>query len=102
VVLIGAGGVGLSGLHVAPSVLPAKLIVADTDPAKRGIARQAGAFATIDNGEPDAVAQVIELSGGGARGSIDFVGAPRASPCRPRRRARTRPSTAESKRTPAG
>jgi D-arabinose 1-dehydrogenase-like Zn-dependent alcohol dehydrogenase len=78
-VLIGAGGVGLSGLHIAPSVVPAKLIVADVDPQKRGIARQAGAFPTIDNSEPDAVAKVIELTGGGARASIDFVGAPQTA-----------------------
>ena len=78
-VLIGAGGVGLSGLHIAPSVVPAKLIVADVDPQKRGIARQAGAFATIDNGEPDAVAKVMELTGGGARAAIDFVGAPQTA-----------------------
>jgi D-arabinose 1-dehydrogenase-like Zn-dependent alcohol dehydrogenase len=78
-VLIGAGGVGLSGLHIAPSVVPAKLIVADVDPRKRGIARQAGAFATIDNSEPDAVAKVMELTGGGARASIDFVGAPQTA-----------------------
>lgn len=78
-VLIGAGGVGLSGLHIAPSVVPARLIVADVDPQKRGIARQAGAFETIDNSEPDAVAKVIELTGGGARASIDFVGAPQTA-----------------------
>jgi D-arabinose 1-dehydrogenase-like Zn-dependent alcohol dehydrogenase len=78
-VLIGAGGVGLSGLHIAPSVVPARLIVADVDPQKRGIARQAGAFETIDNSDPDAVAKVIELTGGGARASIDFVGAPQTA-----------------------
>jgi D-arabinose 1-dehydrogenase-like Zn-dependent alcohol dehydrogenase len=78
-VLIGAGGVGLSGLHIAPSVVGARLIVADVDPQKRGIARQAGAFATIDNSEPDAAAKVIELTGGGARAAIDFVGAPQTA-----------------------
>jgi D-arabinose 1-dehydrogenase-like Zn-dependent alcohol dehydrogenase len=77
--LIGAGGVGLSGLHIAPSVVPAKLIVADVDPQKRGIARQAGAYETIDNSDPDAVAKVIELTGGGVRASIDFVGAPQTA-----------------------
>jgi len=77
--LIGAGGVGLSGLHIAPSVVPAKLIVADIDPQKRGIARQAGAYETIDNSDPDAVAKVIELTGGGVRASIDFVGAPQTA-----------------------
>jgi D-arabinose 1-dehydrogenase-like Zn-dependent alcohol dehydrogenase len=79
VVLIGAGGVGLSGVHIAPSVVPAKLIVADIDAQKRGIARQAGAFATVDNSEPDAVAKVIELTGGGARAAVDFVGAPQTA-----------------------
>jgi D-arabinose 1-dehydrogenase-like Zn-dependent alcohol dehydrogenase len=78
-VLIGAGGVGLSGLHIAPSVVAARLIVADVDPQKRGIARQAGASATIDNSEPDAVAKVMELTGGGARAAIDFVGAPQTA-----------------------
>jgi D-arabinose 1-dehydrogenase-like Zn-dependent alcohol dehydrogenase len=74
--LIGAGGVGQSALHIAPALTEAKLLVADVDPAKRAIARQAGAFATIDNGAPDAVAKVLELTGGGARAAIDCVGAP--------------------------
>jgi D-arabinose 1-dehydrogenase-like Zn-dependent alcohol dehydrogenase len=75
-VLIGAGGVGLSALHMAPSVTPAHVLVADVDPEKRGIARQAGASETIDNSRPDAVARVMETTGGGARAAIDFVGAP--------------------------
>lgn len=75
-VLIGAGGVGLSGLHIASAVTPAKVIVADVDADKRGIARQAGAHDTIDNSEPDAVKKVLEMTGGGARAAIDFVGRP--------------------------
>ena len=51
--MIGAGGVGLSGVQIAPAVVPARLIVADVDPEKRAVARQAGAFETIDNGEPE-------------------------------------------------
>ena len=76
VVLIGAGGVGLSGVHIAPSVVDAKVLVADVDPEKRAVARQAGAFDTIDNGEPDAAKKVLEMTKGGARAAIDFVGAP--------------------------
>ena len=75
-VLIGAGGVGLSALHIAPSVVPARTIVADVDAEKRSIARQAGAFETIDNRAEDAAARVMELTGGGAKAAIDFVGAP--------------------------
>jgi D-arabinose 1-dehydrogenase-like Zn-dependent alcohol dehydrogenase len=74
-VTIGAGGVGLSGVHIAPALSDAKLIVADVDPEKRAVARQAGAHETVDNGDPDAVAKVKELSQGGVKAVIDFVGA---------------------------
>jgi D-arabinose 1-dehydrogenase-like Zn-dependent alcohol dehydrogenase len=77
--LIGAGGVGLSALHMARCVTPARVLVADVDARKRGVARQAGASETIDNGQPDAVARVMEATGGGARAAIDFVGAPATS-----------------------
>lgn len=75
-VVIGAGGVGLSGIHLAPAMTEARVIVADIDAEKRSVARQAGAYETIDNGDPDAVAKVMELTKGGARAAIDFVGAP--------------------------
>ena len=75
-VTIGAGGVGLSGVHIAPALTDAKLVVADVDPEKRAVARQAGAHETVDNGDPDAAAKVKELSGGGVKAAIDFVGAP--------------------------
>ena len=32
---------------------------------------------TVDNGSPDALAKVIEQSGGGVAGAIDFVGSPK-------------------------
>ncbi len=75
-VTIGAGGVGLSGVHIAPALTDAKLVVADVDPEKRAVARQAGAHETVDNSDPDAVAKVKELSQGGVKAVIDFVGAP--------------------------
>ena len=74
--IIGAGGVGMSAVHFAGSVVKAKVIVADVDGDKRAAARQAGAWQTIDNSEPDAIARVVEMTGGGAAASIDFVGAP--------------------------
>jgi D-arabinose 1-dehydrogenase-like Zn-dependent alcohol dehydrogenase len=57
-------------------VTPARLMVADVDPEKRGVARQSGAVETIDNAAPGAVEKVLNLSGGGVRGAIDFVGGP--------------------------
>jgi len=75
-VTIGAGGVGLSAVHLAAAVTPARLIVAEIDGTKRAAARQAGARETVDNGAPDAVRKVLELTGGGAAATIDFVGRP--------------------------
>ena len=73
--MIGAGGVGLSAVHMVKELTPAKLIVADIDTDKRAMAKAAGAFDVIDNGDPDADAKLLELTGGGARAAIDFVGA---------------------------
>lgn len=75
-VIVGAGGVGLSAVMLAKHVTKAKIVVADTDPEKRSVARQAGADETIDNSQPDAIQKVHEMSGGGVRGVIDFVGRP--------------------------
>ncbi|WP_416898512.1 MAG: alcohol dehydrogenase [Minwuia sp.] len=76
VVIVGAGGVGLSAVMLAKHVTKAKIIVADTDPEKRSVARQAGAHDTIDNGQPGAADKLKEMCGGGVRGVIDFVGRP--------------------------
>jgi len=73
--MIGAGGVGLSAVHMVKELTPAKLIVADIDPEKRAMAKAAGAFEVIDNGDGEAVDKLLELTGGGARAAIDFVGA---------------------------
>jgi propanol-preferring alcohol dehydrogenase len=75
-VIIGAGGVGGSAVHIAPAAVAGKVVVADIDAQKRAHARQMGAVATIDNAAPDAVKQVMEATGGGAAAAIDFVGSP--------------------------
>ena len=76
IVIIGAGGVGLSTVRLAPAVVGAKIVVADVDPVKRAAAREAGADDVIDNGAPGAAAAVRKLTGGGAAAAIDFVGSP--------------------------
>jgi D-arabinose 1-dehydrogenase-like Zn-dependent alcohol dehydrogenase len=78
-VIIGAGGVGLSAVHIARAMLRGKMIVADIDGTKRAAARQAGAVETIDNSAPDAIKKLRELTGGGAAATLDFVGAPATS-----------------------
>ena len=76
-VIIGAGGVGGSAVHVAPAAVDAKIFVADIDAQKRAQARQMGAHDTIDNGTPDAIRETIKTTGGGAAAAIDFVGSPK-------------------------
>ena len=73
--MIGAGGVGLSGLYMAKELTQAKIIVADIDPEKRAIAKEAGAFAVVNNGAEDVVSKVMDITGGGVRAAIDFVSA---------------------------
>ena len=76
VVVIGAGGVGLNAIHIAPSVIGGNVIAADIDSSKRSAAEAAGAIAVIDNAAPDAVKKLRELTSGGAAAAIDFVGSP--------------------------
>ena len=76
VVLIGAGGVGLSAVVFGKSMIGGKVIVADVDGTKRSLARQSGADETVDNSEADAVERIREITGGGAAAAIDFVGRP--------------------------
>jgi D-arabinose 1-dehydrogenase-like Zn-dependent alcohol dehydrogenase len=75
-VIIGAGGVGLSAVHFASSVTKAKIIVADIDENKRKVALESGAHEAIDNGTKEGVAATYKAIGGGAAAAIDFVGAP--------------------------
>ncbi len=75
-VIIGAGGVGLSAVHFAPSVVDCKIVVADIDEAKRQEALKSGADAAIDNSDPAGLQELMEITGGGAAAAIDFVGAP--------------------------
>jgi len=75
ILLIGAGGVGLSALHMAKALTPARIVVADVDPTKRKLAEDAGAHAVIDNSADDALERLMTITGGGARAALDFVGA---------------------------
>lgn len=77
--IVGAGGVGLSAVHIAAAVLRGRMIVADVDPAKREAALAAGAAEAIDNSEPDALRRLLDMTGGGVAAAMDFVGAPATS-----------------------
>jgi D-arabinose 1-dehydrogenase-like Zn-dependent alcohol dehydrogenase len=74
VVIIGAGGLGLMCLALHRAMGGHSAIVVDIDAVKRKAAAAAGAQAAIDSGAPDAAAQIIAATKGGAWAVIDLVG----------------------------
>ncbi|WP_137891206.1 alcohol dehydrogenase [Ramlibacter sp. 2FC] len=73
-VLMGAGGVGLSGLQLAIAMGYRNIAVADIDPAKRDLAQSNGATYVFDPREPDSASKLLAQAGSVAA-AVDFVGA---------------------------
>jgi Zn-dependent alcohol dehydrogenase len=77
--VIGAGGVGLSAVMGAVLVGAGPVVVVDVAAEKLELARQLGATHTVDAGSLDAagvVAAVQDLTGGGPEVALDAVGSP--------------------------
>lgn len=72
--VIGAGGVGLSGVRMAAAALGVGPVVAEIDRAKWDLAREAGAADCLDPTDADAAKAFMKATGGAAA-AIDFVGA---------------------------
>lgn len=72
--IIGVGGVGLSGLQIAKALGFRTVVVADIDPDKRALALANGADLAVDPREPEAGATLQQMEGGIAA-AVDFVGA---------------------------
>jgi alcohol dehydrogenase/propanol-preferring alcohol dehydrogenase len=75
VVVVGAGGMGLLSLRILKAVYDINPIVVDIDDEKLAIAMEAGASAAINSSDEDAAMKIFEITGGGAKSVIDFVGA---------------------------
>jgi len=71
--IIGAGGVGMSAIRLARAITGQTPIVAEIDPARRAAALENGAAQAIDPGLPGAAKEFLK-STGGAAAAIDFVG----------------------------
>lgn len=72
--IIGAGGVGLSGVRFARHLFDARPIVAEVDQGKWDVAREAGAGSVVDPNAEGALKALLKSTGGVAA-AIDFVGA---------------------------
>jgi D-arabinose 1-dehydrogenase-like Zn-dependent alcohol dehydrogenase len=72
--IIGAGGVGLSGIRLARQLFGIAPIVAEVDRSKWDTAREAGAGDVIDPTEEGGLKALVKASGGVAA-AVDFVGA---------------------------
>lgn len=79
VLIIGAGGLGLAAIAVAPLLNDARLVVTDIDPAKLDVALRQGAHAVFDSRTPDSIAALKAMAGGPIRGVVDFVGSPQTA-----------------------
>ena len=74
--VIGAGGVGLSAIRLAKRLVPtATLVVAEVDNAKWDLARAAGAAEVFDPRADGAGRALVKATQGGVAAAIDFVGA---------------------------
>ncbi len=73
VAVFGLGGVGLSALLGAVLAGAAQIVAVDVVPSKLSLAASLGATHTVRGG-PDAVAEVRELTGGGAERVIETAG----------------------------
>src|SRR5947207_11371517 len=77
VVVVGAGPIGLATIMTAQLHSPGRIVAIDLYASRLEKAREFGADVTIDNGKEDAVANVMELTGGlGADVAVEAVGVP--------------------------
>ena len=74
VAVIGCGGVGLAAINGASIAGAGRIIAIDTSPAKDNISRQFGATDFVNAAETDAVAAVMEMTGGGVHHSFEAIG----------------------------
>jgi S-(hydroxymethyl)glutathione dehydrogenase/alcohol dehydrogenase len=73
VAVIGCGGVGLAAVNGAAMAGAGRVIAIDMAPGKENLAKSMGATDFVQGG-PDAVKQVIEMTGGGVHHSFEAIG----------------------------
>jgi S-(hydroxymethyl)glutathione dehydrogenase/alcohol dehydrogenase len=74
VVVIGAGGIGLSCVNGAAIAGAGRIIAVDMVPGKLELARKFGATDVVNAKDTDPVAAVMEITGGGAHYAFEAIG----------------------------
>jgi S-(hydroxymethyl)glutathione dehydrogenase/alcohol dehydrogenase len=74
VAVIGCGGIGLNCIQGARLVGAGRIIAVDRVPMKLELAKQFGATDTVDAAALDAVAAVVEMTGGGVHHAFEAIG----------------------------
>src|SRR5580765_4079452 len=64
VVIVGAGPIGLAAVMTAKLMTPGRIVAIDVADARLEHARKLGADVTINNGETDALTEIMELTNG--------------------------------------
>jgi D-arabinose 1-dehydrogenase-like Zn-dependent alcohol dehydrogenase len=75
VLVLGAGGLGLSAVAMLRAMGHENIVVSDVNPAKFPLAMAAGAKAAINASEPDALNKLQAAAGGFIYAAVDLVGA---------------------------
>ena len=77
VAIVGAGPIGLAAILTARLYTPGRIVAIDLADSRLDSARRFGADATINNGRDDAIAEIMEMTGGlGADVAFEAVGVP--------------------------
>ncbi|MGE5721964.1 MAG: alcohol dehydrogenase [Sphingomonadales bacterium] len=81
VVIIGAGGLGLTAVSILRALDHRSIVVVDIDDSRLAAARDAGASATVNSSDQtDLVPRIREAAGGPVRNAIDFVNGAQTAP----------------------
>ncbi len=77
VAIVGAGPIGLAALLTAQFYSPASIVMIDLDENRLAVAKKFGATATVNSNNGDAVAKIMQMTGGrGVDTVIEAVGIP--------------------------
>jgi alcohol dehydrogenase len=77
IVIVGAGPIGLATIMTAKLYTPGRIVAIDLADSRLDWAKKFGADVTINSGKEDAIARVMELTGGlGADVAVEAVGVP--------------------------